>query len=128
MVIVSLNWPSLMFLRGQLVILWTHKKKRKTGKFILFHRKSFFRLQRCLGNTWGYGSMILCCKYYVRCFCPVSSSPYLKMSYFTSRDENSSEHKLERKRYDILYRPRDIYMNIGHKSAANQSRLVAKRY
>ena len=30
---------------------------------ILFHRKDFFRLERCLEHNLGYGSKILCCKH-----------------------------------------------------------------
>ena len=63
--------------------------------FTFFYRKSFFRLQRCLGHTWGYRSTILCCENYSRYFCQVPSSLFIKMSYFTSRDEN----RLETKRY-----------------------------
>ena len=74
---------------------------------ILFHHKSFFRLQRCLGHTSGYGSTILCFEYHAGCFCQVPSFLYLKMSYFTSKDENSSKHKLGRKRYNILDWPKD---------------------
>ena len=49
-----------------------------------------------------------------------SSSRYLKMSYFTSKDENSSQHKLERKRHDILTpSEKIIYIDIGYKSAPN---------
>ena len=55
--------------------------------FMIFHRKGFFCLQWCLGHTWEYRSMILCCEYYSRCFCQVPSSPFPKMSYFTSKDE-----------------------------------------
>ena len=61
--------------------------------FVLFHRKDSFRLRRCLGHTWGYGSAILCCEYYSRCFCQVPSFPFLKMSYFTSKDETSASQK-----------------------------------
>ena len=54
-----------------------------------------------------------------RGFCEVPS-PYLKMSYFTSKDENSSQHKLERKRHDILTpSEKIIYIDIGYKSAPN---------
>ena len=38
----------------------------------------------------------------VTALCQVPSSPYLKMSYFNSKDENSSPTLLERKRYDIM--------------------------
>ena len=41
--------------------------------------------------------------------------------YITSKDENSSEHKLERKQYDIWFRKKIIYVDIGYKSAAQQT-------
>ena len=83
--------------------------------FILFHRKGFLRLQWCLRHAWGYRSTILCCEYYAGCFCQVPSSPYLKMSYFTSKDEKSSEHKLARKQYDVLRTCKKlIYIDIGY--------------
>ena len=39
----------------------------------------------------------------------------------TSKDEDSSEHKLEKKRYDIWFRKKMIYIDIGHKSAVQQT-------
>ena len=39
------------------------------------------------------------------------------MSYFTSKDEISSQHKLEKKRYDVLMAiEKMIYIDIGYKS------------
>ena len=35
-----------------------------------------------------------------------SARSFISVS-FTTKDENSSEHELERKRYDILYWPKD---------------------
>ena len=60
--------------------------------------------------------MILCCEYSTGCFYQFPSSPYLKKSYFTSKDENFSENELERKRYDLLgtYQ-KMIYIDIGYK-------------
>ena len=58
--------------------------------FIFFHREGFFRLQCVQDILERYGSTIFCCEYLFGCFCQVPSSPYLKMSYFTSKDENSS--------------------------------------
>ena len=55
--------------------------------FILFHLEGFFRLQDVWDIIKGYRSEILCCEYHSRCFCQVPSSPFLKMSYFTSKDE-----------------------------------------
>ena len=42
-----------------------------------------------------YRSTNMCCEYYSRCFCQVPSSPFLKMSYFTSKDETPPADKLE---------------------------------
>ena len=83
-----------------------------------FTVKACFICSNVLGIPVGmYGSLILRCEYYAVCFCQVPSSPYLKMSYFTSKvpsslylkmsyfsskDENSSKHKLEKKQYDVL--------------------------
>ena len=78
--------------------------------FIFFHHEGFFRLQDVRDILERYGSTILCCEYLSGCFYQVHSSPYLKMSYFTSKDENSSHHKLERKRWYIDgQRKDDIY-------------------
>ena len=64
-------------------------------------------------------------EYYPRSFSQVPSSPFLKMSYIsppkTPKSENSSEQKLERKRYDIWFRENMIYIDIGYKSAAQQT-------
>ena len=61
--------------------------------FILFHRKGFFRLQRCLGHTWGYGSTILCCKYFSRSFCQAPSCTFLEISYFISKDKTPARQE-----------------------------------
>ena len=88
--------------------------------FIFFHREGIFRLQNVQDILERYESTILCCEYLSGYFCQVPSSPYLKMSYFTFKDENSSQHKLERKRYDILMASEKIiYIDIGYKSAPN---------
>ena len=43
-------------------------------------------------------------------FCQVPSSPFLKMSYFTSKDETPTTDKLERKSCNILHqREDDVY-------------------
>ena len=39
----------------------------------------------------------------------------------TPKGENSSEHKLERKRYDIRFREKMIYIDSGYKSVAQQT-------
>ena len=47
------------------------------------------------------------------------------MSYIspskTTKDENPSEHKLERKRYDTWFHEKMIYIDIGYKTAAQQT-------
>ena len=98
--------------------------------FILFHCNSFFRRQRYLGHTWGYGSTILCCEYFSRCFCQVPSSSILKKSYFTSlKTKLQDADKLERKGHDILTTcEKMIYIDIGYKSASNQNGQVTKKY
>ena len=41
--------------------------------------------------------------------------------YIASKDENFTEHKLERKQYDLWFRKKIIYIDIGYKSAIQQS-------
>ena len=69
-------------------------------------------------------------EYHSRCSCQVPSSPFLKMSYVsppkTPKYKNPSEHKLERKRYDIWFRKNTIYIDIGYKSAAQQTKKILK--
>ena len=65
-------------------------------------------------------STILCCEYQSRCFCQVPSSPFLKMSYFISKDETSARRQLERKRYNVWFQEKMIYIDIGYKSATQQ--------
>ena len=67
-----------------------------TCVFILFHRAGFLRLE-C------YGSTMQCCGHYFMRFCQVLSSPFLKMSYFTSKDETPACGQLESKRCDIWF-------------------------
>ena len=43
------------------------------------------------------------------------------MSYFTSKDETPALRQLERKRYNILLRKKMIYIDIGWKSATQQT-------
>ena len=67
--------------------------------FLDFHRKGFLPLQQwCLQYTWLYKSTILWCEYYSRCFCQVSLSPFLNMSYLTSKDESPASQQ-----YNTLY-------------------------
>ena len=82
--------------------------------------EGFFRMQDVSDIVEGHGPMNLCCEYSAGCSCQRPSSPYLKMPYFTSKNENSSEHKLERKRSDILGTCKKmIYIDIGYKSATH---------
>ena len=50
----------------------------------------FFRLHEVFDIREKFGSTIFCCEYQLTALCQVPSSPYLEMSYFTSKDENSS--------------------------------------
>ena len=53
-----------------------------------------------------------------RGFCQVPSSPYLKMSYFTFKDENSSPlHTGEKTIWYIGVSKKIIYVDVGYKSA-----------
>ena len=73
----------------------------------------------------------------IRSLCQVSSSPFPNLSYFTSKDENSSPHftgektndiMLETwKHYDIIpVREKMIYMDIWYKSAHYKNRQWRK--
>ena len=71
----------------------------------------FFRLDDVIDIRKKFVSTIFCCEYSGD-FCQVPSSLFLNLSYFTSKNENSSHHLLERKRYDIMFgrrRKDDIY-------------------
>ena len=89
--------------------------------FILFHRGGFFRLQDLCDILDGYGSAMSCCEYYSRCSCQVPSFPFLNMSYFTSEGETPACQKLKRKRYDIRFCKKMIYIDTGYKSAHHQT-------
>ena len=86
-----------------------HRLRRLTGLYFtvlsiepsLQTHHVYFTLKRTFKPRTGYGSTMSCCEYYTLCLCQVPSSRYLKISYFTSKDENSSADQLERKRYDI---------------------------
>ena len=73
---------------------------------------------RCPRHTLGHRSTILCCEYQMTALCQVRSSPYLKMSYFTSKDENSNRSITGENTiwYNTL-REKIIYIDIGNKSA-----------
>ena len=77
-------------------------------------RKGFFHLQQFLGHTWEVriSNLELWVPYNV--LLQVPSSPFLKMSYFTSKDETPAAVKLERKRHDILHQRNMIYIDIGY--------------
>ena len=78
----------------------------------------FLPSAKCPRHTWGYGSTVLCCEYKLTALCQVPSWPYLKMPYFTSKDENSSRSSTGEKTiwYDVL-REKIIYIDIWYKSA-----------
>ena len=63
--------------------------------------------------------------YHSRCFCQVLLSLFLKMSYIspskTTKNENPSERKLERKWYGTWFHEKMIYIDVGYKSAAQQT-------
>ena len=84
--------------------------------FIFFHREGFFRLQDVWDILERYESTILCCEYLSGCFHQVSSSPCLKMSYFTSTDETPARRPTRKK--TIWYTgtcEKMIYYDIGKK-------------
>ena len=63
-----------------------------------------------------------------RGFCQVPSSLILNLSYFISKDGNSSSELLERKRYDIILAcEKIIYIDIGYKSAQRQRTDIGKK-
>ena len=54
-----------------------------------------------------------------RDFCQAPSSLFLNLSYFNSKEENSSWQPLERKQYDIMLALRKmIFINIGYNTAS----------
>ena len=80
--------------------------------------------QSCVVNI-SQGSGCFCQVPSSQCFCQVPSF----MSYFTSKDENSSQHKLERNRCDILTASKKmICIDIGYKLVSIQNGQVTKRY
>ena len=73
---------------------------------------------REMSDTYLMGTDQKCYVVLYDVLCQVPSSQYLKMSYFTLKDELQHADKLERKRYDILAtREKMIYINKGCKSA-----------
>ena len=85
------------FNKNLLDFLWIFGTPVWACVFTFIHREGFFRLQDVQDILERYGSTILCCEYLSVCFCQVPSSPHLKMSYFTSKDENSSpQHTREK--------------------------------
>ena len=72
--------------------------------FILFHRKSFFLCTNFLDILERDGSTILCCDCYIRLFYHVPSSPFLRMSYFTSKAK--LQQLKNWREYDLIYCPR----------------------
>ena len=88
---------------------------------MLFHREGFFRLQDVWDKLEGYGSTMLCCEYHSRCFCKDPSFSCLKKLYFTSKDKILARRQLERRRNDIWFREKTIYVAIGYKWATQQT-------
>ena len=90
-----------------------------------FPPAGFFRLQDffdVLEMFWSFAVSIS------RGICQVTSSLFLNLSYFNSKDENSSPQLLERKRYNIIWaREKMIYIDIGYKSAQRQKATVTAR-
>ena len=85
--------------------------------FIFFHGGL---TASCPRHTWEVQVNDLVLWIFSWSFCQVPSFSYLKMSYFTSKDETTSQHKLERKWCDILMASEKmIYIDIGYKSAPN---------
>ena len=69
----------------------------------------------CLYSSTAKASFVckmLCCEYHSRCFWQVPSSPFLKMSYFTSKDETPAHRQTGEKQYDI-FGSRKRYIDIG---------------
>ena len=85
----------------------------------------FFRLHDVFDIREKFGSTIFCCEYQLTALCQVPSSPYLKMSYFTSKKPPAAL-LLETERYDIMLREKMIYIDIGNKSARTQPRSYQK--
>ena len=71
---------------------------------VFFHREDFFGLQGVRNILEGHGSTILCCQCSAGCLCQGPSFPNIRMWFFNSKDENPSEHELERKRLIYLAR------------------------
>ena len=62
-----------------------------------------------------------CCEYHTRCLCQVPSSPFLKMIYFTSKNETPACQQLEEKQCDIWFHENMINVDVGYKSATQQT-------
>ena len=78
-------------------------------------RKGFFHLQQFLGHTWEVRISSLELWDHIMCFSKfLHLRSFLKMSYFTSKDETPGAAKLERKRHDILHQRNMIYIDIGY--------------
>ena len=89
--------------------------------FILFYREGFFRLQDVWDILERYGSTMLCWVLFQVLLLNYFISVSKNVINIASKDEDSSEHKLEKKRYDIWFRKKMIYIDIGHKSAVQQT-------
>ena len=87
---------------------------------------------RCPRHTWGHGSTILCCEYWSGFFRQVPSSRYLKMSYFTSKDEISSHTQNWTENDTIYWRPTKrywygIFVGLNSKPTIDEKILKIRR-
>ena len=89
--------------------------------FTLFHREGVFRLEDIWDILGRCGSTML---YWVS-FQVLLPSSFISISknviYNTTKDENSSEDKLDRKQYDIWFRKKIIYIDMRYKTAAQKT-------
>ena len=70
----------------------------------------------CLYSSTVKASFVckmLCCEYHSRCFWQVPSSPFLKISYFTSKDETPAHRQTGEKQNDIFGSRKRWYIDIG---------------
>ena len=101
------------------VPLYQKSVKHKIKRFFYLRPKCFekFFSKAMISRRFVIRHTMLCCKYHFRRFCQTPPSPFLNMSYFTYENEIPARRKLERKRYDIWFREKMIYIDIGYMSA-----------
>ena len=82
----------------------------------------FLPAARHLWYTWEVRINDLLLWAFSGCFCQVPSSLSLNLSYFTSKDENSSQPLTGEKtiRYNVCFVEKMIYIDIGNKSAQDK--------